>query len=145
MWTLIGMCLTIFLILLLILALVKFDGVNDVRYVYAAVALSGTCAVGLWWTRNGCKGRATVEGIYPAPAGPYFFNRMVHWSDIESCEIVSQFDTFGKLILITPVFKDTFGNTLLKLDLSGTRIEDQERLVTYIKAKLPRSKLEVEV
>ena len=42
-WTLIGMCLTIFLILLLILALVKFDGVNDVRYVYAAVALSGTC------------------------------------------------------------------------------------------------------
>ena len=144
-WTLIGMCLTMFLVLLLILAFVKFDDMNDVRYVYAGVALSGTLALGLWWTSNTCKGRADIEGIYGAPVGPYFRNRMVHWSDIESCEIVSQFDTFGKLIRIMPVFKDTFGNTLLKLDLSGTRIEDQERLVKYIKAKLPRSKLEVEV
>jgi hypothetical protein len=144
-WTLIGMCSTMFLALLLVLALVKFDNVSELNFAYAAVAISGTCAVGLWWTRNACKGRANVEGIYGAPIGPYFRKRMVYWSDIESCEIASQFDTFGKLILITPEFKDTFGNTLLKLDLTGTRIEDQERLVKFIKAKLPKSKLEIDV
>jgi hypothetical protein len=131
-----------FLALVVILALVKFDDPELVRYVYVAAAISGTCLVGLWWTRNACKARANAEGVYGASVGPSFRRRMVHWSDIESCEIVSQFDTFGKLILITPVFKDTFGGTVLKLDLSGARIEDQERLVKYIKAKLPRSMLE---
>jgi hypothetical protein len=57
---------------------------------------------------------------------------------VATCEIETYFDTFGKPIIIRPVLKGCDGEALLTLNLLYTKIEDQERLVKYIKARLPK-------
>ena len=43
-----------------------------------------------------------------------------------------------------PVFKDELGRKLMTLSLYGVPMECQTRLVKYIKAKLPKARVDVE-
>ena len=61
---------------------------------------------------------------------------------METCEIHTFYDSSGSPILIQPILKDRRGRELMIPDLSHTRLEDQERLATYIRAKLPKSQEE---
>lgn len=140
---LIWMCLAFCLVSVLSLILDRAGEVRHSPYPYALIALFGSLAFGLPWTRNDCKARADIEGIFGCPFGCHFRRKMVPWSEIETCELVTHHDTFGNLVLIVPVFKDASGTDVLKLDLTATPIEDQERLVKYIKARLPKSKHEL--
>ena len=57
-----------------------------------------------------------------------------------TCEIETYFDTFGRPVFTRPTLKGWGGEALLSLNLLGVKMEDQERLVKYIKAKLPKPK-----
>jgi hypothetical protein len=101
-------------------------------------------AMGLlsWSARNECRVRANFQGIFGLPLGFHFRRKFVPWSEIETCEIVTHHNTFGDRILIQPVFKDRLGKELLNLDLRFLKSTDQDRLVKYIKAKLPKAPFE---
>jgi hypothetical protein len=59
---------------------------------------------------------------------------------VATCEIETYYDTFGKPVIIRPILKGCDGKDLMVLNLMYTKMEDQERLVKYIKAKLPKPK-----
>jgi hypothetical protein len=65
--------------------------------------------------------------------------RQVSWHQINSCEIITYYFRSVSPILIQPVFRDTSGKELLSLDLMDVKMADQERFVTYIKTRLPKS------
>ncbi len=62
------------------------------------------------------------------------------WSDVATCEIETFSNTFGEPVLVRPTLKGWNGESLMALYLLYTRMEDQDRLVKYIKAKLPKPK-----
>jgi hypothetical protein len=82
--------------------------------------------------------RSAPSGVTGYPVGFHARRRSVPWSALATCEIETYFDTFGKPIIIRPVLKGCDGEALLTLNLLYTKMEDQERLVKYIKAKLPK-------
>jgi hypothetical protein len=102
----------------------------------------GTFRLWLSYMSNGFQVRADCEGILGLPVGFHVRRRIVPWSDIESCEIVTYYNTFGDPTRILPVFKDRLGTKVLSLDLSMVMPSDGDRLVKYIKAKLPKSPIE---
>ncbi len=83
---------------------------------------------------------ADRDGITGYTAGNQFRRRFVAWSEIASCEIETFYDTFGKPVLTRPILKGWNGEPLMSLYLLYTSMEDQERLVKYIKARLPKPK-----
>lgn len=95
-----------------------------------------------WWGQPRC--RADRFGIMGYPTGPTVRRRFVPWSDVAICEIVARYDTFGKRMAVWPVLKGRDGKTLLALDLQLISLEDQERLVKYIRTKLPKPKDELD-
>lgn len=135
-------CLVCSLVMALIFVVISRDRMIGGCYACITVALSGflggTCLyLGLWG-----KPRvwADADGITGHPLGFNIGHRSVSWSAVATCEIQTVFNTFGKPILIRPTLKGYDGNSLLALDLSYTKMEDQERLVKFIKARLPKSK-----
>lgn len=83
---------------------------------------------------------ADRDGITGYTTGHQIRRRFVPWSEIASCEIETFYDTFGKPVLIRPILKGWNGEPLMPLYLLYTSMEDQERLVKYIKARLPKPK-----
>ena len=64
--------------------------------------------------------------------------KFVPWSSVATCEIITHYDTFGDRMSTVPILKGTDGQELLIPELSFTRPEDQDRLIAYIRAKLPK-------
>ena len=81
---------------------------------------------------------ADASGIMGYPGGFHLRRRFVPWSRIETCEIATHHDLFGKPSLIRPSFEGREGESLMTLDLRFTRMHDQVRLTNYIKARLPK-------
>jgi hypothetical protein len=81
----------------------------------------------------------TSDGISGDAAGFPRSHISLSWSQIKTCEIVTYYTRTGKPILTLPVFKDASGMELLSLDLIGVKMADQERLVKYLKTRLPKS------
>lgn len=106
------------------------------------LGMLGTFRLWLSYISNGYQVRADSQGILGLPVGFHFRRRYVPWSDIESCEIVTYYNTFGDPTRILPIFKDRLGTKVLSLDLSLVMPSDRDRLVKYIKAKLPKSPVE---
>jgi hypothetical protein len=69
-----------------------------------------------------------------------FRRRFVPWSDVATCEIETYYDTFGSPAIIRPILKDSAGRELMSMDLLQTELQDQQRLVKYIQARLPKTK-----
>jgi hypothetical protein len=69
-----------------------------------------------------------------------FRRKFVPWSDMATCEIETHYDTFGSPAIIRPILKDSAGRELISLNLLSTEPQDQQRLVKYIQAKLPKTK-----
>ncbi len=85
--------------------------------------------------------RADTEGIHAFGLGTTrIMPTFIPWSEVATCEITTHFDTFGEPVISRPTLFDKHGNTLLRMDLTGITRFDQERLLKYIKAKLPKSK-----
>jgi hypothetical protein len=93
---------------------------------------------------DGCYMRADHRGVFGYPARFAIHRKLLPWSEIATCDIVTRHDTFGKPYMIVPVFKDEFGTKLMRLSLWSVPMESQERLAKYIKAKLPKPRPEFE-
>jgi len=83
-----------------------------------------------------------ADGATGYPSHRALWRKFVPWSDIFSCEVETRYDTFGKPILLRPILKGRHGETLMKLYLIYTPMIEQERVVKYIKTKLPETELE---
>jgi hypothetical protein len=82
------------------------------------------------------------EGIFGKEVGFPRNKKRVLWSQIKAYEILTYYNRSGRPVLIQPVFKDILGKELLSLDLMAIKMADQERLVKYIKTRLPKSPTE---
>jgi hypothetical protein len=138
------MCLGICLVVALILAVVPHEKMTGVGSAYALLALfglgAGYCLYEARWGRP--QAWADATGITGYPVGFHSRRRLIPWSDVATCEIETYHDTFGKPVIVRPILKDWNGQALLTLNLLYTKMEDQERLVKFIKAKLPKPKLD---
>jgi hypothetical protein len=99
----------------------------------------GLCAIHNWGDRKP-QAWADQHGVTGYPSGLHLHRRFVPWSDVATCEIETFYGTFGNPVLVRPILKGCNGESLLALSLLNTKLEDQERLVNYIKAKLPKPK-----
>jgi hypothetical protein len=104
----------------------------------------GFCTMINWWDRRP-EAWADRDGITGYPIGRFCLRRrFVPWSDVARCEIETLYNTFGEPVVIRPALKGWNGELLMTLNLLYKTMQDQERLVKYIKAKLPKPKPTVE-
>jgi hypothetical protein len=92
--------------------------------------------------RLGSWGRADGTGIWLKSEWLGAWTHLA-WSDIASCEITTDYDAFGRPIRVMPVLKDALGKVLLAPPLEGIELADQERLAKYVRARLPKTKLDL--
>ena len=135
-------CLLFCLVIVLILLMIPHDRVGGIGWAYALIGFFGLGAGHCFYERLWGKPQAWADssGITGYPIGFHFRRRFVRWSGVATCEIETYFDTFGKPVIIRPILKGWDGKPLIILNLQFTKMEDQERLVKYIKAKLPKPK-----
>jgi hypothetical protein len=100
------------------------------------------CAIINWGDRKP-QAWADRDGITGYPSGYHPYRRFVPWSAVATCEIETFYNTHGEPVLVRPILKGWNGDCLMAMYLLYTKMEDQERLVKYIKAKLPKSKLDL--
>jgi hypothetical protein len=95
------------------------------------------------WMRGVEQVRSNEQEIQ-GYSSPFAFRRnSCLWAEIETCEIMTHFDIWGQSS-IRPVFQDQSGATLMRLDLSGVEPADRDRLLKYIKARLPRTQVDLQ-
>jgi hypothetical protein len=137
-------CLIFCLPFVLILVTIPHDQIKGIGGAYALVGAFGLAAGYFLYEGRWGKPQAwsDASGITGYPIGSAFRRRFVPWSDVATCEIETYYDTFGKPVIIRPILKGYHGEPLLTLNLQLTKMEDQERLVKYIKAKLPKPKVD---
>lgn len=111
---------------------------------YAGAIFFGGYALQLFSAIDGCWVRADQRGVFGFPARYALRRKLLPWSKIATCDIVTRHDPFGTPYLIVPVFKDELGRKLMTLSLYGVPMECQRRLVEYIKAKLPKARVDIE-
>lgn len=135
-------CLIFCLVIVLILVAIPHDRMEGVGWAYVLVGVFGLSAGYCFYERSWGtpQVRADSSGITGLPIGFQFRRRFIPWSDVATCEIETYFDTFGKPFIIRPILKGWDGKPLIVLCLQFTKMEDQVRLVKYIKAKLPKPK-----
>jgi hypothetical protein len=119
-------------------------GVHPAQLVFWHVAgvLFGGCAIQLALASDGCWVRADQRGVFGYPARYALHRKLLYWSKIATCDIVTRHDPFGTPYLIVPVFRNEFGQKLMSSSLHGIPMECQMRLVKYIKTKLPKARVE---
>jgi hypothetical protein len=128
----------------LILVTIPHAQMKGVGWVYVWIGFvglgAGYCFYERWWGKP--QAWANASGITGYPVGFQYRRRFVPWSEVATCEIETFYDTFGKPVIIRPILKGSDGEPLIVLNLLYTKMEDQERLVKYIKAKLPKPGLD---
>jgi hypothetical protein len=126
----------------LIVVLTPPDKINGIEAAYGLIAgcgLVGASCLAAWrWAKP--RAWANATGITGRPFRFDARRRFVPWSKVATCEIETYYDPLGAPAFIRPTLKGSDGETLLLLDLTATNISDQQRLVEYIKAKLPKPK-----
>jgi hypothetical protein len=88
------------------------------------------------------QARADSDGITGYPSTRAWRRKFVPWSEVMTCEIQTVHNTFGKPVFLLPILKGRNGETLMRLNMMYVKLEDQERIVKYIKAKLPKSQID---
>ena len=136
------MCFAFGLFIALILVLVPNNQMTGVGSAYVLIACfaigGGYCIYEGKWGKP--QVWADASGITGYTYKNQFRRKFIPWADVATCEIVTSFDTFGKPWIIRPILKGFDGEEIMTVNLTSTKFEDQERLVTYIKAKLPKPK-----
>ncbi|WP_337173250.1 hypothetical protein [Paludisphaera sp.] len=83
-----------------------------------------------------------AEGVTGYPSQRMLVRRFVPWSDVYRCEVETSYDTFGEPFLPRPILKGRGGETLMKLHLACAPMDEQERIVEAIKARLPETEVD---
>jgi hypothetical protein len=109
---------------------------------YVCAIFCGGHAIQTFVAWDGCYVRADRRGVFGYPARYAVRRKLLPWSEVATCDIVTRHDPFGKPYLIVPVFKNESGTKLMTLSLWGIPMECQLRLVKYIKAKLAKARVD---
>ena len=124
---------------ILLLVAVPHSGGKEITG-YFAIAFcalgAGYCFYESVWGKP--QAWADATGITGYPLGLHLRRKFVPWSEVATCEIETYFDTFGNPILNRPILKGRDGEALITLNLQFTKVEDQARLMKYLKARLPK-------
>lgn len=94
------------------------------------------------WDWNSPQARADAEGITGYPSHRAIRRVFVPWSDVLTCEIQTIYDTFGQATLLVPILRGHNGETLMRLNLLYTPMVEQDRIVKFIKSKLPKPQVD---
>jgi hypothetical protein len=134
-----GAACLIFSLLIVLIALMSPQN-PTIGWAYVLVGLFGLGGVYCLYEGRWGKPQAWADasGITAYPVGFHLRRRFVPWSDVATCEIETHYDTFGNPVIVMPILKGWNGEVLMPLNLLYTKLEDQERLAKYIKAKLPK-------
>ena len=111
---------------------------------YWVEILGGTWAlvvIACLWARGIERVVADAQGLLGYASNWALRRTLTPWSEIESCEIETVLDSSGKPIATRPVFKDPFGNVLMRLDIRGVSAVDTDRLLKFIRIRFPRAVL----
>ena len=92
--------------------------------------------------RKNPQARADAEGVTGYPSPRAMRRVFVHWSDVLTCEIQTIYDTFGKPGLLRPILRGHNSENLMELNLLQTPMAEQERVVKFIKARLPKPQVD---
>ena len=126
---------------LLIAAFKKFDA-----GIASGLALGGFFVLLAFGLRQACKkplARFDQLGLTCYATGRIWRKKFIPWSDVAACELTTVYDTFGNLAAISPRLMDREGRTLLTPYLLGASVADQARLADFIKARLPKTKVDL--
>ncbi len=137
----VNVCLSALICLLPTVLLVCLHTPDFVTSVIAIVSLVLFGGLGIQFVLawDGCQVRIDHEGVYGYPARLALFRKLVPWTEIASCDIVTRRDASGRIYLIMPVFRNDLGKKLMSLSLRLVPMDYQERVVRYIKTKLPKA------
>lgn len=91
------------------------------------------------------EGDQTLASVDPSGISAYAGGRRnkirrVPWSEVATCEVETFRNTIGQTKMVRPVLKRENGETIMAVNLEYVSIEDQQRLVRYLKARLPKVK-----
>lgn len=89
------------------------------------------------WDGKAPRARVDAEGITGYPSHRAVRRVFVPWSHVLTCEIRTTYNTFGEPIGIVPIFRGHNGETLMELFLLDTPMAEQDRIVKFIKSRLP--------
>lgn len=89
------------------------------------------------WDRKNPQARADAEGITGYPSHRAIRRVFVPWSDVQTCEIRTIYNTFGQPIVLIPILRGHNGETLMALNLMYTPMAEQERIAKFIRSRLP--------
>jgi hypothetical protein len=106
------------------------------------LSLTSVCwfsALLVWLSTRRPLIRADASGLLGFTGGLGVRQKLVPWSDIASCEIITLYDPWGEATLAAPVLKDIQGRKLVARYFPNVAKPDQERLIKFIKAKLPKT------
>ena len=139
-------CLGLCLAFSLPLATAPRGALRDIRALaYLLVTVTGLGALNCFYEARWGKPNARADGVGMTgyTLGRRRRRRFVAWSDVATCEIETCYDTFGKPYLVELTLRGGDGRALLTPDLLYTSPVDQDRLVKFIKARLPKTKVDV--
>ncbi len=100
------------------------------------------CSILVVLDYNNPQVRVDAEGVWGFSSKRTIRRVFVPWSDVVNCEIRTTYNTFGEPVLLRPIFKGHNGETLLDLNLVHTPMVEQERVVKFIKARLPKPQVD---
>ncbi len=133
------LCVVICLAMSFILVFIR-PSLGDAVIVWLLIGTFGAFGLCVWWDGKTPQVRADASGILGYPFGMHSRRKFVPWSEVATCEIETYYNTFGSIAIIRPILKDSAGRELIGLNLLYTQPDDQQRLVKYIQAKLPKTK-----
>jgi hypothetical protein len=121
------------------LVLVLIGNTRDRTPAYLILLLLTASGAWSFSLRERCLLRADGTGMLGYHARFPVRRRFVPWCKIESCEIVCRYNMFGDCMAVRPTLRDVRGKDLLTLNLSLMEPADQDRLLGYLRSKLPNS------
>lgn len=94
------------------------------------------------WYRKTPLARVDTEGVTSYRNANAMRQVFVPWSDVQTCEFQTMYDTFGKPILIKPVLRGRNGEKLMEINLLHAPMAQQEKLAKFIKMRLPKPQVD---
>jgi hypothetical protein len=133
-------CLSLALAALLFLGLAPRPRPWEAGFAHAVAVIAAVGALYYWWDGSMPQAEANSDGITGYPNGYHVRRRFVPWSDVATCEIATEYDTFGRPIRIRPTLMGDDDTILMTLHFQHASREEQEHLVEFIKSRLPKTR-----
>lgn len=101
--------------------------------------LAGAFLLSAWWNRDRPWLRADAHGLLASCGRLGLRRRFVEWEDVRACELTTIYAPWGEVAGYRTRLLGETGEILLDNRLAGVPRAERERVVKYIRAKLPKT------